>query len=235
MGKAFEKQLKTIEDQGQKQVDALKDLKPKKQTKPIEDKSNNQPKATIIFNELINERKKIMSELYDSVDYNNLKFEYVGPTKDVSFYEYMDSKEFFNAIRNSQIGFSEAKNKQDEFLSKLTNIKTGKKTLEQKEVINNIERFYISRQEVFNFFRDFTEMLSDSDYKAKKNETKRAWVKIFTTKQMLQRLPIALAQVKADNNSENLLNKIRQIVYSLHQSKKITKKVYNNIIKSIQI
>ena len=41
-----------------------------------------------------------MSELYDSVDYNNLKFEYVGPTKDVSFYEYMDSKELFNAIKN---------------------------------------------------------------------------------------------------------------------------------------
>ena len=52
---------------------------------------------------------------------------------------------------------------------------------------------------------------------------------------MLERLLIALAQVKAGNNSENLLNKIRQIVYSLHQSKQITKKVYNNIIKSIQL
>ena len=51
---------------------------------------------------------------------------------------------------------------------------------------------------------------------------------------MLQRSPIALAQVKAGNNSENLLNKIRQIVYSLYQSKQITKKVYNNIIKLIQ-
>ena len=51
---------------------------------------------------------------------------------------------------------------------------------------------------------------------------------------MLQRLPIALAQVKADNNSERLLNEIRQIVYSLYQSKQLNKKVYNNIIKSIQ-
>ena len=50
----------------------------------------------------------------------------------------------------------------------------------------------------------------------------------------LQRLPIALAQVKAGNNSENLLNGIRQMVYSLYQSKDLTKKVYNNIIKSIQ-
>ena len=52
---------------------------------------------------------------------------------------------------------------------------------------------------------------------------------------MLQRLPIALAQVKAGNNSESLLHEIRQIVYSLYQLKQITKKVYNNIIKSIQI
>ena len=49
---------------------------------------------------------------------------------------------------------------------------------------------------------------------------------------MLQRLPIALAQVKAGNNSQSLLNEIRQFVYSFYQSKEITKKVYNNKIKS---
>ena len=56
-----------------------------------------------------------------------------------------------------------------------------------------------------------------------------------TPKQMFQRLPVALAQVKAGKNSQILLNEIRQIVYSLYQSKEITKKVYNNIIKSIQL
>ena len=60
-------------------------------------------------------------------------------------------------------------------------------------------------------------------------------LKILTPKQMLQRLLIALAQVQAGNNSENLCNEIRQIVYFSYQSKEITKKVYNNIIKSIQI
>ena len=52
---------------------------------------------------------------------------------------------------------------------------------------------------------------------------------------MLQRLPIALAQIKAGNNSESLLNEIRQIVYCLYQPKEITKKLYNNIIKSIKV
>ena len=52
---------------------------------------------------------------------------------------------------------------------------------------------------------------------------------------MLERLPIALVQVKAGNNSESLINEIRHIVYSLYQSKQIIKKVYNNINKSIQL
>ena len=52
---------------------------------------------------------------------------------------------------------------------------------------------------------------------------------------MLQRLPIALAQVKAGNTSENLLNKMRQIIYYLYRAKEITKKVYNNIMNSIRL
>ena len=62
-----------------------------------------------------------------------------------------------------------------------------------------------------------------------------AGFKILTPKQMLQRLPIVLPQVKAGNNSENLLNEIRKIVYSLYQSKQITNKVCNSIIKSMQL
>ena len=122
-----------------------------------------------------------------------------------------------------------------QFLNKLSNIKIGKKTLDQKEVINNLEKFYNSREEAFIFFRDYVEMLSDANYHARKNETEGKGLKILTPKQMLQRLPIALAQVKAGHNSESLLSEIRQIVYSLYQSKQITKKVYNNIIKSINI
>ena len=72
-----------------------------------------------------------------------------------------------------------------------------KKTPKQKEVINNLENFYKSREEVINFFSDYVEMLSD----AKQNETKAKGLKILTPKQMIQRLPIALAQVKAGNNS----------------------------------
>ena len=145
----------------------------------------------------------------------------------------MNSKDLFNAIKSSQIKFSDARNKQNEFLNKLDNIKIGRKTVEQEKVINNLKKFYISREEVINFFKDYIEMLSNANDNMKQNETKGTGIKILTPKQMLQWLPIALAQVKAGNNSQNLLNEIRQIVYSLYQSKEITKKVYNKIIKSL--
>ena len=74
-----------------------------------------------------------MGKLHDSVDYNNLKFEFVCPAKDICFYEYMDSKKLFNAIKNNQIKFSEVKNKQNNFLKKLIEIKIGNKTYEQKK------------------------------------------------------------------------------------------------------
>ena len=88
---------------------------------------------------------------------------------------------------------------------------------------------YKARNEAIRFYDDYSSMMSEAKTKA----TKGTGLKILTLKQMLQRSSIALAQIKADNNAESLLNEIRQIVYSLYQSKQITKRVYNNIIKSI--
>ena len=72
-------------------------------------------------------------------------------------------------------------------------------------------------------------MILDSKRKA----TEGKGLKVLIPNQMLQSLPIALAQVKAGNNSEKLLNEIRQFFYSLHQSKKNTKT--NITIKSIKL
>ena len=90
---------------------------------------------------------------------------------------------------------------------------------------------YKARNEAIKFYGDYSSMISEAKTKA----TKGTGLKILTPKQMLQRLPIALAQVKAGNTSESLLNEIRPSVHSLYQSKQITKKVYNSIIKSIQL
>ena len=71
-------------------------------------------------------------------------------------------------------------------------------------------------------------MVSDAKYKAFYGEK----LKILTPKQVQQRLPIAIAQGKLGRTSENLLNQIRQIIYSMYWAKEITKKVYNNIMNS---
>ena len=89
---------------------------------------------------------------------------------------------------------------------------------------------------MYNFFESREKILDAFESKIFSIKPKGAGIlnpnhsklKILSSKQMLQRLPIAPAQVKAGNNSESLLNEIRQSVYSLYQSKQITKKVYNN-------
>ena len=76
-------------------------------------------------------------------------------------------------------------------------------------------------------------MILDAKKMAKEQEG--TGLKILTPNQMLKRIPIALAQIKAANNSESLLNEIRHVFYSLYQSKEITKKVYNSIINLIKV
>ena len=80
-------------------------------------------------------------------------------------------------------------------------------------------------------FNDYPKTISQPKYKTKYGEG----LKMLTPKQMLQKLPIAIAQVKASNTSKMLLNEVRQIIYSLYWAKEITKKVYNNIMNLMQV
>ena len=94
-----------------------------------------------------------------------------------------------------------------------------------------MHKFFSAREMVLNAFK--RKVFSIKSKGSSLLNTDHSKLKILTPKQMLQRLPIALAQIKAGNNSGNLLNEIRQIIYSLYQSNEITKKVYNNLIKSL--
>ena len=69
--------------------------------------------------------------------------------------------------------------------------------------------------------------------KFNKQKQQRKGFKILTPQQMLSRLPITLAQLKAGNNSDKLKNEIRQLLYSLYRSNNMTKQVYNNLINYI--
>ena len=112
-------------------------------------------------------------------------------------------------------------------LNKINEVKNGRENSQQKQVISNLEKFYKSRDEIMNLFRGYTKMVFEGKYKARHG----TWFKILTLK---QRLPMALAQVKAVNDSENLLNETEKFfIFSFNQ--KITKKMNNNIIKSLPL
>ena len=122
-------------------------------------------------------------------------------------------------IRVGKIDLADVRNNQEKFRFYLGEIKKGNekdrsKVQKKKNTLYNIEMLYKARNETITFYDDSSSMMSEAKYKA----TKAIRLKILTPKQMLQTLPIALAQVKPGNNPESLLNEIRQIVYSLYQS-----------------
>ena len=228
MGRAFEKQIKTIEDQGKKQIDALADLKPK-EIKPRETKPN---KCGDYF---IDGSAKIR-ESYKPIDFNDLTYNFKDlRIPSVGFIKFKGPLHIFESMHNGDIPLEYIEKEQIELKNDLGRIKQGEsrdKSDEQKKTTDNIKNLYNSRQEVVKMFNDYARNMSKYIYDSKQEGT---GLKILTPKQMLQRLPISLAQIKASNNSQILLNEIRQIVYSLYQSKEITKKAYNNILKSIKV
>ena len=226
LGKAFEKQIKTIEDKGQKQIDALESLKPKEQTKAItyDDESLEQKEEG--YNKLFDKKLDEIQELSREIDCKNLNYDFTTKASgSINFTGYNGPFTLFKKIRDGDISLEMAEEDQKKFKREFGQIKSGNpdhKSDKQLYTIKNVKNLYDSRQKIIDLFNSYSKVRSEAIYKSKQNETKGKGLKILTPKQMLQRLPIALALVKAGNNSESLLNEIIQIVYYLHKSKQIT-------------
>ena len=228
LGKDIEKQIKTIKDQGEKQVVALESLKvPDKKLTSIKDFIPTENVNPEIINEI-----EIVEEIEKMVDRN--KMVYKGTNKTYDFRNFKTIRTFGNEIRNNVVSLDTANIEQANLLSYVYDFtkKTRPRSVAQKqliaEVVGSVTSLVQGREMVINAFKS-------GIFQVSKESQEGEGLKILTPSQMLKRLPIALAQVKAGNNSEILLNEIRQIVYSLYQSKEITKKVYNNIINSIKV
>ena len=147
----------------------------------------------------------------------------------------MRSSVYLWSIKRDDKTLQQVEEEQKKLKSDLNEIARGSKKSENKKItIKNVKNLYNSRQKIIDLLHDNSRIRSEAIYKANKKTTGIA-LKLLTSKQMLQRMSIPLVQVKAGNNSEDLLNEIRQIVYALYQSKEIIRKVYNDIIKSIQL
>ena len=148
------------------------------------------------------------------------------------FLQYETIRSFGESTYTDKINIDKAEIDQSNLLKYLVefNDKSRPRTAEGKGKKRNIyERAYAlyeGRELILNAFRSKIFPMKEIQGKG---------VKILTPKQMPQRLPIALEKVKASSTSENLLNEIRQIIYSLYQAKEITKNVYNNIMNSIKV
>ena len=150
------------------------------------------------------------------------------------FRNFKTIRAFGNEIRNNVISLDTANTEQANLLSyfndfiRKTKPRNPEKRKLRSDVLDSVSSLVKGREVVLKAFQ------SGIFHKLEESQ-KGEGLKILTLNQMLKRLPIALAQVKAGNNSESLLNEIRQIVYSLYRSKEITKKLYNNIINSIKV
>ena len=232
LGKAFKKQTKTIQDQGKKQVDILKTLNAKKLETVKDNKCDyieELLKYKEIFDDLSKERIGEICNASKQIDFNNLTYKFKDENLDpIHFIDFKGPLHIYNNMKNGNTSITKKEEDEKQFKSHLGAIATGNtnyRSKDQLDAIKNIKNLYNLREKVIKFFNDYAKIRSESTQKTKQERA----LKTLTPKQILQRLPIALAEVKAVNNPENLLNEIRQIVYSLCQLKAITKKVYNNI------
>ena len=222
--KALEKQIKTIEDQGKKQVKAIQD------NKQLVNITKDDYKDKLLLSKEGEIFKDIYNKRLDKIEELNNKIEYVVySNKKINYFsELADPLTFLDEIKKGKMSLEEAKIHQENYLDYLNIIRKGNKNAEQRKTLANINILYNARNNAIKFIEDYGAMILEAKKQAREQEG--TGLKILTPNQMLKRLPIALAQVKAGNNSESLLNEIRQIVYSLYRSKEITKKVYNNNI-----
>ena len=163
----------------------------------------------------------------DKIDYDDLDYVILSKDMEYNFSIEKDPISLLKAINDGETTLKEAKDRQRNYLQYLNIIRKGYKNSVPKKTLSNIENHFNARENAIKFIENYCLRVLEARRLAKEQEG--------TPNQMLKRLPIALAQVKAGNNSESLLNEIRQIVYSLYRSKEIIKKVYNNIINSLKV
>ena len=131
------------------------------------------------------------------VDYNNLKYIVISSGEEFAFDKLEEPMVFLNNIKKGKISLEEAKNLQQDYEEYLNKIRKGNKT-EQRKTLANISVIFNGRNNAIKFIENHSSMILE----AKKLAKLGTGIKILTPKQMLQRLPIAIAQVKAGNNHE---------------------------------
>ena len=216
LGEAFLEQTKTIKDQGEKQIKAIQDNKEQLANFNNDDYKNKLllSREGEIFKNIYNRRLDKIEELTEKKnDYNNLEYTFISSGEEFEFDKSGHPVLFLIDIKKGKISLEEAKNLQQDYEKYLKQVQKGNKSAEQKKTLANINVLFNARNNATRFIEDYGSMILEAKRLAKQEG---AGLKILSHNQMLQILPIALAQTNTGNNSESLLNEIRQIVYSLY-------------------
>ena len=191
LGKAFEKQIKTIEDWGEKQI---KEIQNQGQVKTIKKHNYDDEDSLLIsdvkeiFNQLANKRLDDITKLDEKVNRDDLIYGYKGRTPDEKSDKYDNAYDLINKIENGEIKLADAEKDQINFKSSLGEIKQGsnkKRSKEQKNAQYNIEMLYKARNKAIEFFNDYISVVSEAKNKSK-NKTSSKGLKILTAKRLLQ-------------------------------------------------
>ena len=162
-----------------------------------------------LYNKILEERIDQILKVSRGISYGNLVYDFKGPTPSINFAIFGGPMGTYNQLKNGDKTLQQVEKEQEDFWKYLNEIVAGNpkhKSEKQSYVIKNVKNLYNSRQKIIDLLDDNARIRSEAIYKSKQDKTEGAGLKILTLKQMLQRLPIDLAQVKAGNNSESLLN-----------------------------
>ena len=208
-------------------MEHIKDLKAQGiDVKVDEDKIND------LINKISDIKDKKTTYLDSEIDKFLDKYEdkniYVSYNKNKNKFKTAKINNSLIKLRNKLINFSEFDEEYNKFMNDVKGFEDYKAEKELGSVSRNqkkMRRYVKSLKDIVDFYNP-----QSGNVTSKKGEG----LKILTNQQMLNRLPILLAQIQAGNNSESLKNETRQILYSLYRSKALTKTVYNKLIKSIR-
>ena len=195
LGKAFEKQTKTIKDHGEKEIKAIRDNKEQLVNNNNDDNDKNKlllSREREIFKNIYNKRLDKIEGLSTKIDYNNLKYTAIRTGEEFEFDKSEDPVLFLNDIRKGKISLEEAQNLQQDYGNYLKDIRKGNKNAEQEKTLANINLLFNARNNAIKFTEDYGSMILEAKRLAKQEGT---GLKILTPKQMLQRLPKDFAQI----------------------------------------
>ena len=172
LGKAFEKQTKTIEDKGEKQIKAIQDNRKQLISDDYYKNKLLISKEREIFKNIYNKRLKL-EELNNKIDYDNLKYVVERSGDKYNFNKVEDPITLLNDIKKGKISLEEAKEQQKEYYNYLNTIRRGNKNASQKRTLANINIHYNARNCAIKFIEDYSSMITEAKKTGKRTRRSR--------------------------------------------------------------